>query len=100
MGCRGDTATLLQEWLADERQYDIDTEHGRILHRWMSVESLLDLSRIDVEAAGNHHVLLAIHDIEIAIFIAPREIADAEPTVPQGFARRVGSPEVSVEQEG
>ncbi|MGQ0564712.1 MAG: DUF922 domain-containing protein [Gemmobacter sp.] len=35
MGCQGDTATVLQEWLAEERQYDIDTEHGRTEGAWL-----------------------------------------------------------------
>ena len=35
MGCRGDTASLLQEYLADERQYDADTEHGRTEGAWL-----------------------------------------------------------------
>jgi predicted secreted Zn-dependent protease len=35
MGCRGDTAAVLQEWLAEERQYDADTEHGRTEGAWL-----------------------------------------------------------------
>ena len=35
MGCRGDTSALLQEWLAEERQYDADTEHGRTEGAWL-----------------------------------------------------------------
>jgi predicted secreted Zn-dependent protease len=35
MDCRGDTASVLQEWLAEERQYDIDTEHGRTEGAWL-----------------------------------------------------------------
>ena len=35
MGCLGDTATVLQEWLAEERQYDADTEHGRTEGAWL-----------------------------------------------------------------
>jgi predicted secreted Zn-dependent protease len=38
MGCRGDTATVLQEWLAEERQYDIDTDHGRTEGAWLETE--------------------------------------------------------------
>ena len=33
MGCRGDTASLLQEYLAEERQYD--TDHGRTEGAWL-----------------------------------------------------------------
>ncbi len=35
MGCRGDTAGVLQEWLADERAYDATTEHGRTEGAWL-----------------------------------------------------------------
>ena len=38
MGCQGDTATPLQEWLAEERQYDIDTDHGRSEGAWLMTE--------------------------------------------------------------
>ena len=38
MGCQGDTATPLQEWLAEERQYDIDTEHGRTEGAWLELQ--------------------------------------------------------------
>ncbi len=35
MGCRGDTAAVHQEWLAEERQYDRTTEHGRTEGAWL-----------------------------------------------------------------
>ena len=35
IGCRGDTASLLQDYLAEERQYDADTEHGRTEGAWL-----------------------------------------------------------------
>lgn len=35
MGCRGDTASVHQEWLAEERNYDADTEHGRTEGAWL-----------------------------------------------------------------
>jgi predicted secreted Zn-dependent protease len=35
MGCRGDTAAVHQEWLAEERQYDTTTEHGRTEGAWL-----------------------------------------------------------------
>jgi predicted secreted Zn-dependent protease len=38
MGCRGDTATPLQEWLAEERQYDTDTDHGRTEGAWLETD--------------------------------------------------------------
>ncbi len=38
MGCRGDTASLLQEYLAEERQYDADTEHGRTEGAWLETD--------------------------------------------------------------
>ena len=35
MDCQGGTATVLQEYLAEERQYDADTEHGRTEGAWL-----------------------------------------------------------------
>ncbi len=35
MGCQGDTAAVLQEYLAEERLYDADTNHGETEGAWL-----------------------------------------------------------------
>ena len=47
----------------------------------MSPDDLLDLGGIDVETTGNDHVLLAIDDIDEAIFVFHADIAGAVPAV-------------------
>jgi predicted secreted Zn-dependent protease len=38
MGCQGDTAAVLQEWLAEERQYDTTTNHGETEGAWLEAD--------------------------------------------------------------
>ena len=45
----------------------------------MAVEELLDLARIDVLAAADHHVLQAADDVDVALLVHGREIAGVHP---------------------
>ena len=47
----------------------------------MAVEELLDLARIEVLAAADHHVLDAADDVAIALVIDHGEIAGMHPAV-------------------
>ena len=50
-------------------------------------EHRLDLGRIDVDAAGDHHVGLAVADVEIAVAIEVADVADRhEPVAVDRFA--------------
>ena len=49
----------------------------------MAVEEFLDLARIEVLAAANHHVLDAADDVDIALIVHRGEVAGVHP------ARRV-----------
>ena len=53
-------------------------------HRGMRVEHVLDLGRIDVLAAADHHVLGAVDDVDEALLVEPREVAGADPAVDEG----------------
>ena len=64
----------------------------------MRDERLLDFLRVDVEAAAQHHVLLAIDDSIVAERVGAREVAGAEPPVLQ--ARVPGPVEVAAEHRG
>ena len=52
---------------------------GRLLHVGMLVEHLLDLARVDVVAAPDDQVLLAIHDEEVPVLVDLGHVAGAEP---------------------
>ena len=61
-------------------------------HRRMLVEHLLDLARVDVVAAADDHVLLAVDDEVVAVGIDAADVAGVEPTVRvDRLGRRVGA---------
>jgi hypothetical protein len=45
------------------------------------VEDLLDLARVDVVAAADDHLLLAVDDEEVAVVVDLAHVAGAEPAV-------------------
>src|SRR6266540_758766 len=58
-----------------------DAHHGRFGDRRVLVQHLLDLPRIDVVAAPDDQVLLAVHDEEIAVLVLAGQVAGAKPPV-------------------
>src|SRR3712207_5380400 len=54
---------------------------GRLLHRGVLVEDLLDLARVDVVAAADDHLLLAVDDEEVAVLVDLAHVARPEPAV-------------------
>src|SRR6266496_6187350 len=45
----------------------------------MLEENFLYLARVDVEAAGDDQVLLAVHDVVVSRLVAPGDVAGVEP---------------------
>src|SRR5690606_16031757 len=60
-------------------------DHRGFLDRRVGVDDLLDLPRVDVEAAGDDHVLLPVDDVEVSILIHAGDVAGPQPPVPQGL---------------
>ena len=58
-------------------------------------QDLLDFLRIHVVAAGHHHVLLAVDDVEITVGVHAPEIAGVEPAVAESFRVGIGAVEVA-----
>ena len=56
-------------------------DDGRLLDRRVLVEHLLDLARVDVVAAADDQVLLAVDDEEVAVLVHLGHVAGAEPAV-------------------
>src|SRR3546814_6992186 len=54
-------------------------------HCGMLIERILDLGRIDILAAAQHHVLGAVDDVEKPFRIEPRKVAGAHPAIDEGF---------------
>ena len=47
----------------------------------MFVEHVLDLHRVDILAAGDEHILLAVVDVEIPLIVIFNDVARVEPAV-------------------
>ncbi len=58
-----------------------DADDSGVLDFRMAVKGLLDLTRIDVFAAGNDDFLLAVDDEQKAVVVAPADIAGLQPAV-------------------
>ena len=56
-------------------------DHGGLAHRGVLVEDLLDLARVDVVAAADDELLLAVDDEEVAVLVDAADVAGAEPAV-------------------
>src|SRR3954453_6261638 len=84
LGQRPGGADLLAELLVGH------ADHRRLDHRRVLVEHLLDLARVDVVAAADDHVLLAVDDEEVPVLVDLRHVAAVEPAVADGLRRRVG----------
>src|SRR5229473_1856597 len=61
--------------------------HGSHADTRMAGQDILDLTWVDVEAARDDHVLLAVNDIETALSIGTRDVAGVQPTTRE---RRLG----------
>src|SRR4051794_21962497 len=64
-------------------------EHRRLADRRMLVEHLLDLPRVDVEAAADDQLLLAVDDVEVAVLVDPGHVPGPQPAVGHGVGRGV-----------
>ena len=65
-------------------------EHRGLAHGRVLVEDLLDLARVDVVAAADDHVLLAVDDEEVAVLVDGRHVAGVQPAVADRLGGRVG----------
>jgi hypothetical protein len=54
------------------------------------VQHLLDLARVDVVAAADDEVLLAVDDEQVAVLVGVAEVAGVEPAVLERLGRRLG----------
>lgn len=67
-----------------------NTEHDHLVHAWYGIDRLLDHLRIDVEAARDDHVLLAVDQEEIAVGIDIADVAGEEAAVDEGLRGSFG----------
>src|SRR5689334_3375653 len=70
-------------------------DDGNFRDRLIAEKDVLHLARVDVVAAGDDHVLRAVHQREVAVLVEAAEVAGVEPAVAQGLGRRLGHVEVA-----
>ena len=69
-----------------------DAEHRAVAHAGHADQHVLDLGGIDVDAAGDHHVALAVAQEQIAVRVEVADVADADETVAAGFGACLALP--------
>ena len=72
-----------------------NTDRDGLLHFGVLKQRLFNVSWIDVHAAGDDHVFLAIDDREVAAFVDAGEVARKQPSIaqhPRGFVRSLPVP--------
>ncbi len=69
-------------------------------HLGMFEKHLFDIPGINVEAAGDDHIFLAINDVEIAVFVHFCDIAGVQPPVGEGFRGGVGAVPITLHDLG
>src|SRR4029078_622807 len=65
-------------------------EHRAVAHAVHADQRVLDLRGIDVDAARDHHVALAVAQEERAVGVEVADIADADEAVAAGFGPGLG----------
>ena len=64
-----------------------DTHRHSLLQLGVLVEHLFDVSRVDVKAAGDDHILLAVHDAKVAVLVHAGDIARVQPAILEDVGR-------------
>ena len=67
-----------------------NAEHRAVAHAVHADQRVLDLGRIDVDAARDHHVALAVAQEQIAVLVEVADVADADEAVAAGLGARLG----------
>src|SRR5437588_7683694 len=62
-------------------------DDGTFGYRWMPVQDILDLSRIDVVATGDDHFLFAIDDSVETLLVDARQVTGGAPAFAHGLLR-------------
>src|SRR5262249_39435186 len=59
------------------------TDDSHLLDGWVRADDLLDLARVDVGAAGDDHVFLAVSDVQVSVLVQVPDVPGMEPAVPE-----------------
>src|ERR1044072_4366650 len=72
------------------------SEDRRFADLRVLVENLLDLTRVDVVAAADDQVLLAVDDVEVAVLVDAGHVAGVEPAAAHRLLGRAGGRPVAL----
>ena len=67
-----------------------DPEHRAVDDRRMPEQDVLDLARVHVHAASDHHVDRPVGEVEVAVVVEVADVADGERVVAPGASGLVG----------
>ena len=73
-------------------------DRGRVHHRMVREEGLLDFARIHVEARDDDHFLFAVDDGDVSLRVDRRDVAGVEPAVAECLRRLVRALVVTVHE--
>ena len=71
-------------------QLVVDADDGGFADARELIDELFDFARVDVLAHADDHVLEAIDDVDVALFVGAGDVARMEPAAAQRVLRRVG----------
>ncbi len=77
-----------------------DPDHCGLRHGRVTRQCELHLPRVDIQAAHQDQVRLAIHDVVVAVRVHPSQIAGVIPAVAQGLGRLFRAAEVPLHHVG
>ena len=76
-----------------------DPDHRGLRHLRVAGEHVLDLAGVDVEAAGDDHVIAAVLEVDVAVGVHHAHVAGADPPVPELLRRGLRVADVLGERE-
>ena len=74
-------------------------DHRDLRHRRVRRDHVLDLAREHVEAAGDHHVLLAVDDVQEALAVEAGDVAGVQPAAGEGLGGLLGQVVVALHHQ-
>ena len=67
-----------------------EAEHGRLEHRGVAVEHVLDDARGDVEAAGDDHLVRPPEQVEVPAVVLLGDVLRVQPAIADRLGRQLG----------
>lgn len=66
----------------------------------MAIDRGLHLGAIDILAAAQHHVFLAVDDVDETVFVDAGDVAGVQPSVGDRFGGGIGAVDIALDHRG